>query len=235
MPIRENPKPFHIFHHDSSYRHSSRASGTTLPDAYLSTAGAYRTPTKHDSASRSGDGGSGSSGALPRGGDVYAGGRLRAAHDAHIPAVQAACLPSGSTAPPTGSPGAAAAAAEGARRGSRIMHDGSSGLHVPLLDTSAASSAANSGPAKFGTGVRTMKDAVGQAIRQMEGALAGGGDGSTDTQLRVYALIGRGGFGTVYRGAPSFLEAPRRWIEHERRSAIANGAAVLRPRTREMF
>lgn len=195
MPVHTEPKPFHIFHHDSSYRHSSRASGTTLPDAYLSTAGAYRTPSKQDrasSAAHSGGNGSGSSGGVPR-----SHGRTRMPLDSHIPAL----LPSGSTAPPTGSPVGPAAAAEGAvPRGSRAMHGSSSGLHVPLLDTSP-SSAMNSGSAQFGTGVRTMKDAVGQAIRQMEGALTGGGDGSAEAQLRVHALIGRGGFGTVYRGA----------------------------------
>eukprot|EP00892_Ulva_mutabilis_P012777 jgi/Ulvmu1/9872/UM057_0026.1 len=215
MPIRTDPKPFHIFHQDSSYRHSSRASATTLPDAYLSTAGAHRTPTKHDRAScasRSGDGGSGSGEACP-------GGRSRAQPDA----VQSAGLPSGSTAPPTGSPGGRTAAAEGARRGR--AQDGSSGLHVPLLDTSA-SSAANSGAAQFGTGVRTMKDAVGQAIRQMEGALAGGGDGSSDMQLRVHALIGRGGFGTVYRGEWRGLQVAIKTVMLQRGACEADVARV---------
>lgn len=199
MPIHITPKPFHIFHHDSSYRHSSRASGTTLPDAYLSAAGAQRTPTKYDhafSASRSGNG-SGSSGGGPRGEVRIAGGGHARMDMTPLPGL----LPSGSTAPPTGSPIGPAAAAEGTRGGSRAMHGGSSGLQVPLLETSA-SSVMTSGSVLLGTGVRTMKDAVGQAIREMEGAIADGGDGAAEAQLRVHALIGRGGFGTVYRGAP---------------------------------
>lgn len=85
----------------------------------------------------------------------------------------------------------------------RSMHlgeCGSSGAQIPLLDTQSHPSYSNS------TAVgHTVKEQVGNAIRKMEGELLQQGEATVEEQLKIDSIIGRGAFGTVYKGIHFFF------------------------------
>jgi hypothetical protein len=81
----------------------------------------------------------------------------------------------------------------------RVMGGGATSFTTEALSTDTVASTARTRGKASSQKVNMVKNAVASAVQQMQGALQAE---LQEEQLEVFSVLGRGGFGTVYHGAP---------------------------------